>query len=431
MILLTTKPITSSLVRKPASRRPGGNALVAGILVFLSATGCVRFKIDEMSEREILRVKFGEDTRQLKIPVRGRNPVNLPNRVYARDGRVYIANINDNTVRVYDTDGELELLLRASRPDSKTPGKKSGAKKPGGKQATGKKTAPGTDATGQIIATPDQDYRLVEFPFSQVVAVYPGAEETFYVQNRILPRSPAASADAAANKKAPAQSGAPGSSYLLHFDGQGKLIASIGTEGRQNLVPFGYIIRADLDEKGNLIVLHQDRLEKTLSWINPAGERIQVIYASDLELAPGPEDKEHDVELEDMIPWPSGLDFAVSVAYRDNQGKDEISHRLKYRKIIKYRRTSPKNPRVLLEISDTKESLFWTLPDGGFLTQHNDDSDDRALFQVYDPAGNHINNKRIEYPGKRMNWRESYADLGNRVYNLYATDQYFAVYEWN
>jgi hypothetical protein len=351
---------------------------------------CVRFRVDELSENLLFEVPIGKGEQAVNISDRNGFYINLPDRLYNHNDMVMVPNIVKRRVKIFHDDGRLETIL------------------------------------GHDLKQEKKSWKIVNFPLNQPVRTIAGEGGSYYVQNRSSSASDEQSATTAQSEGLDAPP--PLSSYLLHFSEKGELKATIGLRGLSS-APFGYIRRLNFDEKEQIVVLHSFGLELVLSYFNSKGGLVHEITESRLPVIQ-PDDDGYKPDIENLIPYANGEDFLISVSYRDKSSNSGIRYRLKYRRIYKCQVTNPDSCSMMLEISDPRESLFWTIPGGGFYIWQSEDSVRSVRLQVYDSEGTHINNKLITLSGSRSDWRGIYADLQGSIYSINTADNHLRLYSW-
>jgi hypothetical protein len=378
----------------------------------------VRFKVDELSFNEEFSIPYGALPEQYNLKFRKNFPVNLPSEIYFNSDRVFLPNLEKGHIKILSKGGKLEMII-------------------------------GRDLQPEDPKNKNLPYKIVAFPLSQVVRIIPGPDNSFYVQNRLTPeqkteqvKKPSKQKKKKGKQKKPSPYESsnntqgwefstliPYGSNIIHFNEEGELISSIGQRGK-NSAPFGYVEKILVDDEERLIVLHHFGLEKVLIWFDKKGKVIKEVSESNLNISLTEDDKQYTSEIENIIPFPDGEHFLASIAYRDKNSKGEIQFRLKYRKIIKYSLNNPKNGTLILEISDPRETLFWTTADYGFYIWQNENTYKSIRLQVYNKEGTHINNKMFRFPNPTSFWRQIYADLDENIISLFSDGKKFSIYTW-
>jgi len=360
------------------------------ILIIILFLSCVRFKVDELSSNILFNIPIGNDIKSLQFRTINNLPINLPNTLFYANDKIYVPNLEQGTVKIFNKSGDLEIII------------------------------------GSNLELPkDKKITIIDFPLSQAVKVIPGHSGDYYIQNRLS--SVDIKKDQNLNNVVPVEKEIPNSSYIIHLKESGDLIGSIGTQGLKSS-PFGYIYHMSVDNNSNLFVYHLFGYFKFITWIDPKGKLLQEIQEN--ELSNIINEVNSKVEIEDIVPFSNSDNFLVSVAYRNKKVNKGIKYRFKYRKIFKFNRLNISAGKIMVKITDPKEALFWTAPNEGFYVYQNEGKINTIRIQVYNKEGNHINNKRLTLTGSRFNWRQIYSNFKYEILTIYSNGKSISLYNW-
>ncbi|MBX7057783.1 MAG: hypothetical protein K1X75_06920 [Leptospirales bacterium] len=209
-------------------------------------------------------------------------------------------------------------------------------------------------------------------------------------------------------------------SQILHLDEDGKLLGALGVDG-YNSASFEQIERLTADEEGLLYVLHRNAAQLTLSVFRDGA--LVGRYAG-FPAATDEERTRYLVEIEDIAPGPRA-EFAIYCAAMRRRGDFELVERIIYR-----RNGYEGQPLELLRSDDAQDFFGWSRPDGGFYLIKSDEDGAGALFKVFSPDGEYLNNQQIVFPGMRASWRDTYLTMQGRILTSRLYLGRFELYEW-
>ena len=105
--------------------------------------------------------------------------------------------------------------------------------------------------------------------------------------------------------------------------------------------------------------------------------------------------------------------------------------RFKFRRIYKYALNATEPESLLKELQYPSEILFSVSANKEFLIWETENKGESVKLQVHDKEGNHINNKKLQFPAPRLNWRETYIDENDNLYSVKTSSGYLELYSWN
>ncbi len=364
------------------------------ILIFVSQlTNCVRFKIDNLKPTLVSKIKIGTDIAEIEGLVVNNALLNIPFRIPTNANRLYITDYNNSYIKVYGGDGDLDFIL------------------------------------GNVPSNYNLKVKVSTQKFGKLGLLAVSSDDDLYIQNRI-----SAETTIQETKMENSFSKNTGyfdtkeresiASYLLHIDSKGKMNSIIGVTGK-NTEPFRYIESLYAYDKNRLAVYHKFAEQMQLSYyLN--GDLIGTIKEGNLNIFSTPEANEYTIKLDTMIPHKEGKFALVSFSYI---GKKDS--RFKFRRIYRYTFNSTEPESLLKEFQYPSEILFAVNTNKEFLIWETENKGESVKLQVHDKDGNHINNKRLQFPPPRLNWREMYMDENDNLYSIKTSSGYLELYSWN
>lgn len=360
------------------------------IILLLTLSSCVRFKLEEMSPNMVSRIRLGVEIDNLQAEIVNNSLINVPLKIPINSDRFYITDYKNSLLKVFLRNGKLDYVI--GKPEQKNP-----------------------------------DIKVMEMRLSVPGVVAVSEEDEIYIQNRI---SPAISTDEEIKDRFLLATGYFSMREYIHAPSYIQTISRnkddffiIGVEGK-NTEPFRYIESMIAGPNKSLFVLHKLGEKKILShYIN--GELQGKISEGELSVF-SPEDTEkYNISLDNMIPNRNGQYALLSFKYT---GK--VDERFKFRRVYQYNFNSKEPGQLLKEFLDPSEILFGVKTNGDFYIWETESSGNTAKLQVHDKDGNHIKNKRLIFSNPRILWRETYMDYKDMVYSIRIDAGYLEIYEW-
>ena len=372
----------------------GRNFSLAGIiLILLIFSNCVRFKIDNLKPTLLGKIKIGTDLTEVEGHVVNNALINIPFRIPINANRLYITDYNNSYVKVYGNDGDLDFII------------------------------------GNVPSKNNLKIKVLNQKLGKIGLIAVSSEDDLFIQNRI-------STGEVVEEQKKENSFAKNTgyfdtkekesiaSYLLHLDSKGKMVSIIGVSGK-NSEPFRYIESIYAYDKNRLAVYHKFAEQMQLNYyIND--ELVGSIKEGNLNIFTGPESNDYKIKLDTIIPHKDG-DYAL-VSFSFIGKKDS---RFKFRRIYKYNFDTVEPESLLKELQYPSEILFSVSGNREFLIWETENKGESVKLQVHDKDGNHINNKRLQFPSPRLNWRETYMDENDNIYSIKTSSGYLELYSWN
>lgn len=362
------------------------------ILTFVHFSNCVRFKIDNLKPNLISKIKIGTDLTEVEGMVVNNALINIPFRIPINANRLYITDYNHSYIKVYGNDGDLDFII------------------------------------GNVPSKNNLKVKVLNQKLGKIGLVAVSSEDDLFIQNRI-------STDSGAEEIKAENSFAKNSgyfdtkekentaSYILHLDSKGKMVSIIGISGK-NSEPFRYIESMYAYDKKRFAVYHKFAEQMHLNYY-VEDNLVGTIKEGNLNIFTGPDSNEYKIKLDSMIPHRSGEFALVSFSFI---GKKDL--RFKFRRFYKYAFGSVEPEILLKEFQYPSEILFSVNTNKEFYIWETENKGESVKLQVHDKDGNHINNKRLQFPAPRLNWRETYVDENDNLYSVKTSGGYLELYSW-
>ncbi len=380
-------------IMKSSFSLPLTTLLLPLFLGFTLFSGCARFRIEELSPSlvaslPVLPPQDPNPDHLLQAMERGRVPYNLPTRPALDDSLLYLSDPARQLVRILSrSSGELNLLLA----DQHIPALQNARSLPLG--------VPGW------IAVDD--------------------EENLYIQSRIFDGEEEKPLEVPPERRIPGQLNTKEMSLLpsviLHLNKEGRLLQTLGQQG-QGGDPFPVLYRMDAGDEGKLYVLYKNKEEKRVMALYRNGTLVHDTSAFDPATAD--EKRRFKVEIDNIVPFPTGENYMASVSFRNRN-----DYNLVYRKIFRLSPPFQEAKEVLL-IDNPSDYFAWTHPGGGFYLMNSEGDGSRILFKIYSSDGEYLNNRLVNFPGLRAGWRETYLTLQGRIFSTRLNQGAYEIYEW-
>jgi hypothetical protein len=367
--------------------------LCSSVVIFLLFSNCVRFKIDNLKPILLGKIKIGTDLTEVEGHVVNNALINIPFRIPINANRLYITDYNNSYVKVYGNDGDLDFII------------------------------------GNVPSKNNLKIKVLNQKLGKIGLIAVSSEDDLFIQNRI-------STGEVVEEQKKENSFAKNTgyfdtkekesiaSYLLHLDSKGKMVSIIGVSGK-NSEPFRYIESIYAYDKNRLAVYHKFAEQMQLNYyIND--ELVGSIKEGNLNIFTGPDSNDYKIKLDTIIPHKDG-DYAL-VSFSFIGKKDS---RFKFRRIYKYNFDTVEPESLLKELQYPSEILFSVSGNREFLIWETENKGESVKLQVHDKDGNHINNKRLQFPSPRLNWRETYMDENDNIYSIKTSSGYLELYSWN
>lgn len=363
------------------------------LFLLITFSNCVRFKIDNLKPTLLSKIKIGTDLSEVEGVVINNALLNIPFRIPINANRLYIADYNNSYVKVYGSDGDLDFII------------------------------------GNLPSKNNLKVKVLNQKLGNLGLLAVSSEDDLYIQNRI-------SSDSSPVVETKTNSFTKNTgyfdtkekesiaSYLLHMDSKGKMVSIIGVTGK-NSEPFRYIESLYAYDKNRLAVYHKFAEQMQLNYyVN--GDLVGTIKEGNLKIFTNNETNDYKIKLDTIIPHRDGEFALVSFSFI---GKKDS--RFKFRRIYKYALNATEPESLLKELQYPSEILFSVSANKEFLIWETENKGESVKLQVHDKEGNHINNKKLQFPAPRLNWRETYIDENDNLYSVKTSSGYLELYSWN
>lgn len=360
-------------------------------LLFFS--NCVRFKLDNLKPNLVGKIKIGNDLTEVEGQVVNNALINIPFRIPINANRLYITDYNHSYIKVYGNDGDIDFII------------------------------------GNVPNKNNLKVKVLNQKLGKIGLVAVSSEDDLFIQNRI-------STDTTSEETKSENSFSKNSgyfdtkekdntaSYILHLDSKGKMVSIIGISGK-NSEPFRYIESIYAYDKNRLAVYHKFAEQMQLNYYVD-DNLVGTIKEGNLKIFSGPDANDYKIKLDTIIPHKSGEFVLVSFSFI---GKKDS--RFKFRRIYKYAFGAVEPESLLKEFQYPSEILFSVNTNREFYIWETENKGESVKLQVHDKEGNHINNKRLQFPPPRLNWRETYVDENDTLYSIKTSGGYLELYTWN
>ncbi|WP_246047056.1 LIC_12708 family protein [Leptospira ognonensis] len=365
--------------------------LIILLLLPLTLTACLRFRVDNLKNDLLFRIPLGSTPDTWEGVVVNQVLTNVPLTLPVTGNVIALADTRQSIIKLFDRNGRLEASL--GNPDFKS--------------ISGIPHYPFRfGGIGIVALTEDGDLVVQNRISSKGLEVPPGQENLYKSYSGTFSTSGAAVLP----------------SFLVQISQKGVVKFMLGASGK-NSEPFRYIESIIAGEGDKLFVYHRIAEEMRLSYFDE-GELKGNIRESALPVFTSPEAKDFDITLDRILPHPEGEYVLASFSFFSKKDK-----RFKYRKIFRYTFGGPEDEFVK-EIQDPSEILFSIRSNNEFYVWETEDQGTSIRLQVHDREGNHINNKRLPFEPPRGQWRETYTDADDNIYSIRIRAGALEVYRW-
>ncbi len=348
---------------------------------------CNGYRIQNLVPKLISKIEIGIGTDKINATIINNAILNIPHLIPIQNNRIYISDYTNSKLKVFKTDGSLDLIYANKKEDSF------------------KVIYQKFNKLGILDLTEDSEIYIQNFlssnPIEQKKEIYSldtsGKFDT--KENEVVP------------------------SYILHIDQKGKLVSTLGQNGK-NSEPFRYIENIYSFKKNKLFVYHKSSEQMKLSLYvddklvkNLTEEKIEILKKDKVD---------YILKLDKMIPNFKEEYALVSVTYF---GK--LDKRFKFRRIYKFDLDVLTEPKLLREIIYPSEILFYSKKNEDFLIWETEEETNSVKLKIHDKNGNHISNQRFEFDSLRVNWRETFMDEKENLYSLKIDSNKLEIYKWD
>lgn len=129
-------------------------------------------------------------------------------------------------------------------------------------------------------------------------------------------------------------------------------------------------------------------------------------------------------EIESMVLSPIDNEVYVLISLHKKNNYELISKTL-------YRLKGPKEiPEELYQSDDPSDFFACPLLNGGFYIKNTGEDGDRILFKIFDADGIYLKNVRVNLPGIRASWRETFCTSDASIFSNRLYRGQYELYEW-
>ena len=348
---------------------------VVPIVILSAVLSCGQWKVTSYQSSKICSIPAGIMPGQVHIKVEDHGLLDLSFNVRLFGGKIYVTDNVLKRVQILDRDGKAQVLI------------------------------------GQKVPVPSGD-SLIQSPFNFSVLGHVAADSdgNLYVQNRLMSREVGSGISEELDFSP---------SYVLKFDGEGKLQYTLGKTGLPN-IPFDYIDSLEIDRKDRLVVVSRKFNTWSVSRFNGKNRDFSVNFVkSDFR------DRENTSVFQGKIDnvriMRDGDMFLLSVSYYSGL-------RFKYRKIFNYSIQDRKITRTIMNIPDPKNELF-SVVDNMHLYLWNVD-EGQTKFAICNMEGNIVNNIHVKSTDRRVYFRDIQIDDSGMIYSYHVYKDRIDIMEW-
>ncbi len=351
------------------------------IILFTAMTlSCKQWKVSSLKKLEFSFIKNGESPGSVVINTDEYALENLSFKIGIYKGNICIADNNLKRVQVMEPDGTVKLVI------------------------------------GHIKGIDDKKITLSSFNFNIIGTFTMDSDDNIYIQNRFqntlkrVMRKKNGGADEDINFSP---------SYILVFNEEGKLQNTIGQEGTPD-IPFYYIEKLDIDERGRLLVVSRS----FNSWTLFRFDKLKRDFYADLSKIQFKEKDggdEYVGKIENVKIFKDGEKILLSVAYYHGI-------RLKYRKIYEYSIKKKEVTRMIVNIPDPKNVLFNIIDDKHIYFWDMEGKEIR--FMICNMEGNIINNILLDINHNKNYYTRIISDDKGRIYSYHVMKKGIKIFEW-
>ncbi len=251
------------------------------VVLLAAVLSCGQWKVTAYQSSKICSLKSGIRPGQVHIKVEDHGLLDLSFNIRLFGGKIYVTDNVLKRVQILDRDGKALVLI------------------------------------GQKVPVPSGD-SLIQSPFNFSVLghIVADSDGNLYVQNRIMSRSGGGGISEELDFSP---------SYVLKFDGEGKLQYTLGKTGPPN-IPFDYIDSLEVDRKDRLVVVSRKFNTWTVSRFNGKNRDFTVNFVKS-DFRDTEENRVNQGKIDNVRIMRDGDTFLLSVSYYSGL-------RFKYRRYI-------------------------------------------------------------------------------------------------
>ncbi len=341
---------------------------------------CRQWRVSSLKNKEFSFIKNGEKIGSIKINTDEYALENLSFKLGIYNGNICTADNNLKRVQVIEPGGNVKLII------------------------------------GQVKDIDEKNINLAYFNFNIIGTFTMDKDDNIYVQNRFQTR---VSKFTKKNSNGADEDINFSPSYILVFNEEGKLQYTIGQEGTPD-IPFYYIEKLEIDERGRLFVISRSFNSWTLFRFEN-GKRDFYADLSKIEFKEKEGNDEYGGKIENIKMFKDGEKLLLSVAYYHGI-------RLKYRKIYEYSISKKNISRMIVNIPDPKNVLFNIFDDKHIYFWDMEGKEIR--FMICNMEGNVINNIVLDINQSKKYYMKIISDDTGGIYSYHVMKKGIKIFEW-
>jgi len=367
------------------------------LLVLLNS--CARFRVEKLNPDERFNIPIDRQADHLNFPEQKGLYYEIPGRLAVLDDWLVVSESSNMNVKIFK-------------------GNKL-------KTAIYSEAAPKSPATDDKPAKKDDFQKIYSKHLNIPGVLTAGKDDDFYVVNYIATKE--AATNATTND---AESG--GYYKILHFDIKGNFLQIIGRQGKMDH-PFESILWMDTDDDNNLWVLYKyveqlvlDRYKDgVLTYTVTQKECEDTLFAGEAV------DGSSIRQCEEMYPFYND-DMILMIGRVDKLPEKKATPDSVYsfqHRVYKTKNTKNNKVKTIFDNMNDPEDYPY-IPRSSNILVWKTAKLDRFKLAVYDTGGDLIKFLQIDLPGRRNNWRSTYATLSGDFYSLKVQNNSLQVVQW-
>lgn len=132
--------------------------------------------------------------------------------------------------------------------------------------------------------------------------------------------------------------------------------------------------------------------------------------------------KDLSVELEAILPYRGKNEALASLVLRKKNSFEPAERAL-------YRLRPNADPEEIYRYDEKEDLPIWSRENGGFLLAHDEDGT-AMLLKIFGPGGDYENNNRIRYEGLRESYQDTFFNAEDRLFSIRLMRGVYEVIEW-
>ena len=367
----------------------------------LMINSCARFKVEKLNANELFNIPIDKQADHLNFPDQKGLYYEIPGKLAVVDDWLIVSEPSNKDIKIFKGNKLRTVIYsddvkKSIIPDEKKPGKK------------------------------DEIQKIISRHLNIPGALTGGKDDDFYVINYIT------TDDAGNNDVKNHDADAGGYYKILHFDIKGNFLQIIGRQGKMDH-PFESILWMDTDDDNNLWILYK-YVEQLVLDRYKDGILTYTISQKDCEdaLFLGESIESTSMkQCEEMYPFYN--DDKVLMIGRvdkisDKKAENDSSSTFQ-RRIYKTKNTKNNKLNTIFDNMNDPEDYPY-IPHSSNILIWKTARQDRFKLAVYDTDGDLIKYLQIDLPGRRNNWRSTYATLSGDFYSLKVQNSGLQIIKW-